>query len=82
MRKWLKEAREAKGMSQSDVAREVDVVYQTILNIEKGKSDPSVGLACAIGRILDVDPLLFMTSESDRYMQELKVKHVNIKRRK
>lgn len=77
MRKWLKEARENNLMSQSDVAREVDVTYQTILNIEKGKTNPTIGLACAIADMLDVDPLEFVKFESETYLQNLEIKSEN-----
>lgn len=47
----IRDLREAKGMTQADLAALVDVARQTILAIEKGRYDPSLSLAF---RIADV----------------------------
>ncbi len=53
----IREMREAKGMTQADLASRVDVARQTILAIEKGRYDPSLSLAFkiadAFGRTVD-----------------------------
>lgn len=44
----IRDLREAKGMTQADLAADVDVARQTILAIEKGRYDPSLSLAFRI----------------------------------
>jgi putative transcriptional regulator len=46
--------RETAGLSQEALAREVDVSRQTIVNIERGVSEPRVLLALAIALVLGV----------------------------
>ena len=48
----LKEYRERRGLSQEALAREVGVSRQTILNIERGLSEPKVLLALALAAVL------------------------------
>lgn len=48
----VKEYREQKGMSQEGLARELGVSRQTIVNIERGSSEPRVLLAIAIAAAL------------------------------
>lgn len=48
----VKEYRERKGLSQEALARELGVSRQTIVNIEKGLSEPRVLLAIAICAVL------------------------------
>lgn len=47
----LRELRAAKGWSQGDLARELDVSRQTVNAIETGKYDPSLPLAFKIARL-------------------------------
>ena len=47
----LRELRAAKGWSQGDLARELDVSRQTVNAIETGKYDPSLPLAFRIARL-------------------------------
>ena len=47
----LRELRAAKGWSQGDLARELDVSRQSINAIETGKYDPSLPLAFRIARL-------------------------------
>lgn len=53
----IRELREAKGMTQADLALRVDVARQTIIAVEKGRYDPSLSLAFRIadvfGRTVD-----------------------------
>ena len=44
----------AEGMTQQDLADRVGVTRQTILSIEKGRYNPSVGLALRLARVLGV----------------------------
>lgn len=48
----VREYREREGFSQEALAREVGVSRQTIVNIEKGLSEPRVLLAIAICAVL------------------------------
>lgn len=50
----LKSAREAKGMTQEDLAQACGVIRQTISAIEVGQNKPRPELAKKIGEILDV----------------------------
>jgi len=44
----------ADGMTQQDLADRVGVTRQTILSIEKGKYNPSVGLAMRLARVFGI----------------------------
>lgn len=48
----VKQYREQAGLSQEALARELGVSRQTIVNIEKGLSEPRVFLAIAICAVL------------------------------
>jgi putative transcriptional regulator len=48
----VKEHREQKGLSQEALARELGVSRQTVVNIERGSSEPKVLLAIAIAATL------------------------------
>jgi putative transcriptional regulator len=58
----------ADGMTQQDLADRVGVTRQTILSIEKGKYNPSVGLAMRLARVFGV-PVeeLFALEEGDTH---------------
>ncbi len=47
----LRELREAKGLSQGELAEQLDVSRQTINALETGKYDPSLPLAFRIARL-------------------------------
>ncbi|MFB6141879.1 MAG: helix-turn-helix transcriptional regulator [Halorientalis sp.] len=49
----LRERREERGLSQADLAAEVDVTRQTINAIERGRYDPSLELAFALADYFD-----------------------------
>jgi putative transcriptional regulator len=50
----LKEHRKRLGLSQEALARELGVSRQTVVNIERGLSEPRVLLAIAIAAMLSV----------------------------
>lgn len=47
----IRELREAKRMTQADLALRVDVARQTIIAVEKGRYDPSLSLAFKIADV-------------------------------
>lgn len=57
----LKECREAKGLKQADLAELVGVRRETIVNLEKGKYNPSLKLAMDIAKVFHttVEELFF-----------------------
>ncbi|WP_297514863.1 helix-turn-helix transcriptional regulator [Thermococcus sp.] len=54
MRNRLRELREARGLTQEELAKALGVTRQTIIAIEKGKYDPSLRLAFKIARFFGV----------------------------
>lgn len=56
----------ADGMTQQDLAEKAGVTRQTILSIEKGKYNPTIGLALRLAAIFGV-PVeeLFMLAEGE-----------------
>jgi len=50
----VKEHRELKGLAQEALARELGVSRQTVVNIERGVSEPRVFLAIALAAVLGV----------------------------
>lgn len=58
----LKEYREAKGLKQADLAELVGVRRETIVNLEKGKYNPSLKLAMDIAKVFHttVEELVFL----------------------
>ena len=57
----LKEYREAKGLKQADLAELVGVRREPIVNLEKGKYNPSLKLAMDIAKVFHttVEELFF-----------------------
>ena len=57
----LDEYREAKGLKQADLAELVGVRRETIVNLEKGKYNPSLKLAMDIAKVFHttVEELFF-----------------------
>lgn len=57
----LKEYREAKGLKQANLAELVGVRRETIVNLEKGKYNPSLKLAMDIAKVFHttVEELFF-----------------------
>ena len=54
MKNKLRELREARGLTQEELAKILEVTRQTIIAIEKGKYDPSLRLAFKIARFFGV----------------------------
>ena len=54
MKNRLKVLRAERDWTQSDLANELGVSRQTVYAIEKGKFDPSLPLACKIGRLFQL----------------------------
>ena len=54
MRNDVRERRVAKGLSQADLAQQMDVSRQTINSIETDRYTPSLPLAIAIARFFGV----------------------------
>ena len=54
MRNDVRDRRTRRGLSQSDLAKALDVSRQTIISIEKGRFVPSLPLAIALARYFDV----------------------------
>ncbi|NJE08045.1 transcriptional regulator [Thermococcus sp. M39] len=54
MKNHLRELREARGLTQEELAKILGVTRQTIIAIEKGKYDPSLKLAFKIARFFGV----------------------------
>lgn len=47
----LKILREKEGYSQEGLARELNITRQTIINLEKERNNPSLGLALKISKL-------------------------------
>ena len=54
MNNRIKELRASKGLTQLDLAQEVNVRRETIVFLEKGKYNPSLKLAYDISRIFEL----------------------------
>jgi putative transcriptional regulator len=54
VRNDVRDQRTRRGLSQSDLAKALDVSRQTIISIEKGRFVPSLPLAIALARYFDV----------------------------
>lgn len=55
--------RENSGFSQSDLAAKLDLSRASIVNIEKGRQNPSLHLLLDLSRILDINFTDFFTDE-------------------
>ena len=53
VRNTVRAARRAADMTQEELAQRVGVTRQSIVSIERGRYNPSVGLALAIAEALD-----------------------------
>ena len=60
----LRAKREAKNMSQQQLADEVGISRQAISNIEIGTAKPDVRNAIIIGRVLEFNWVLFFDDEN------------------
>jgi len=50
----LRELREQHGITQEELAARVKVSRQTIISLEKGKYNPSIGLAYSLARVFQL----------------------------
>lgn len=50
MENRIRDMRDARGLSQEELAAAVDVSRQTIISLEKGRYDPSIALAHRLAR--------------------------------
>ncbi|WP_297435782.1 helix-turn-helix transcriptional regulator [Thermococcus sp.] len=66
MKNRLRELREAKGLTQEELAKALGVTRQTVIAIEKGKYDPSLRLAFRIARFFGVKIEDVFLYEGDR----------------
>lgn len=62
----VKDKRKEKGMTQTELARQVDVAQSMICNIENGLRVPSVPVAKRIGAVLGFDWSLLFEEEDDK----------------
>lgn len=53
MRAKMKELREKKGLTQHQMANEIDVSRPTYVNIERGNANPSLPVAMKIKQVLE-----------------------------
>lgn len=66
MRTTLREAREAKGLTQAQVASMAGIDRVSFLHIESGRRNPSLPVALRIASVLEADPRdLFADLASD-----------------
>ena len=61
----MREAREARGWSQADLAREVGIKQPTISDIERGKAESSQYIM-KICRVLEIAPPVFFEGDLDK----------------
>lgn len=52
MKTKIAEFRKIAGLTQEELAKKVGVARQTIIALEQGRYNPSLGLACAIAKTL------------------------------
>jgi putative transcriptional regulator len=51
----LRELREQNGITQEELAAQVKVSRQTIISLEKGKYNPSIGLAYSLAKVFHLN---------------------------
>lgn len=59
MRKWMREIRNVKGLSQSEMAKLAGISPSNYADIERGFRNPSTQRAKELGKALGVDWTLF-----------------------
>lgn len=59
-------ARKIAGMTQNDLAKAIGVSESTILNWEKGRREPTISQAVAIGNAVGIpsDNIIFLTTNT------------------
>lgn len=50
----IREIRESKGMSIMDLADKLDIEYNNMIRIEKGRTNPTLGTLYGIAQALDI----------------------------
>jgi putative transcriptional regulator len=66
MKNRLEELRNQKGLTQQDLADQVQVSRQTIISLERGRYNPSIILAFRLARLFDIAiEDLFLYSETE-----------------
>jgi transcriptional regulator with XRE-family HTH domain len=59
----LKQARKAKGLKQSELARAIGSIQPVVCNWEKGRQCPGAAAVIKMADELSVDPRFFFTTE-------------------
>ena len=54
--KLVKEARKKNKLSQQELAKEIETVNRTVLNIENGRGNPKLEVLYPLVRVLGIDP--------------------------
>jgi transcriptional regulator with XRE-family HTH domain len=62
----LKELREAKGISQRDLALRAGIGQRTVSNLEQGRNQPTWKIAISLAGALDVDCRAFLEAPAER----------------
>lgn len=75
MRKWLKELRGNRGLTQEEVALLSDISRSHYTSIEIGTKTPSVDVAKKIGKTLKFDWVIFFNIECS-FKEQTKTKEV------
>lgn len=67
MRKWLKEHREAKGLSMKEIAEKLDISESYYCSIENGhrQKNMDIALAASLSSILDIPIVVIVRYESE-----------------
>jgi len=71
LRKWLKELRLAKGLTQLDVATAAKIERSYYTMIESGNRKPSVAVAKSIGKTLGFDWTIFFNEKCNDSLQKV-----------
>ncbi|MGE7623553.1 helix-turn-helix transcriptional regulator [Viridibacillus sp. NPDC096237] len=69
-RKWLKEIRFEKSMTQQDVAERAHIERSYYTMIEQGKRTPSVQVAMDISKVLNFSWTIFFDNECNELTQK------------
>lgn len=60
----LKELREAKGLTQKQLADAANISQRTVSHIEQGRNEPTLSTAASLARVLDVTVNSFLEPPS------------------
>lgn len=70
MRKWLKDIREEKKLTQHEVAMKSSISRSYYTHIESGEKTPTVKVAKSVADALDFDWIIFFEHECSHEEQE------------